>query len=87
MFTCEYSRECKGTLGGGPLERNVCLLYTRYCYCESSKSLEGDCGMDRVSRFRLLTPFQEGIHHKLLFLNSASKVANLIAVDILKYLY
>ena len=35
------SRECEGTLGVGPLERNVCLQYT--CYCESSKSLEGDC--------------------------------------------
>ena len=38
-----------------------------------------------------LTPFQEGTHHKLLAqgknLNSASKVANWIIVDILKYLY
>ena len=33
-------------------------------------------------------PFQEGIHQKLLKnLNSASKVANCIIVDILKYLY
>ena len=39
-------------LGGGPLERNVCKLYTRYC--ESSKSLEGGCGMDRVPQCRLL---------------------------------
>ena len=38
-----------------------------------------------------LTPLQEGTHHKLLAqeknLNSASKVANWIIVDILKYLY
>ena len=32
-------------LGGGPLERNVCYVYTQYC--ESSKSLEGDCGMNK----------------------------------------
>ena len=47
--------------------------------------------MDRVPQCRLLTPFQEGTHHKLLAqeknLNSASKVANWIIVDILKYLY
>ena len=42
---------CVWTLGGGPLERNVCQLYTRYC--ESSKSLEGDCGRDRVRRCRV----------------------------------
>ena len=28
-------------------------------------SLEGDCGMDKVPRCRLLTPFQEGPHNKL----------------------
>ena len=55
-----YSRESKGTLGGDPLVRNV--LYT--CYCESSKSLEGDCGMDKVPRYCLLTLFQEGTHNK-----------------------
>ena len=44
------------------LVRNVCYLYT--CYCESSKSLEGDCGMDKVPRCCLLTPFQEGTHNK-----------------------
>ena len=54
-----YSRECEWALGGGPLVRNVCYLYTRYC--ESSKSLEVDCGMDKC---RLLTPFQEGTHNK-----------------------
>ena len=64
-------------------------LYTPYC--ESSKSLEGDCGMDRVPRCRLLKPFQEGRQHKLLDqeeknLNSATIVANWIIVDILKYL-
>ena len=63
-------------------------MYTRYC--ESSKSLEGDCGMDRVPQCRLLTPFQEGTHQKLFSqeknLNSASKVAKWIIVDIFKYL-
>ena len=48
--------------------------------------------MDRVPRYHLLTPFQEGTHHKFLLaqeknLNSASKVENWIIVDILKYLY
>ena len=57
-----YSRECEGMLGGGSLVRNVFYLYT--CYCESSKSLEGDCGMDKVPRCRLLMPFQEGTHNK-----------------------
>ena len=47
-----YSRECEGTLGGGPLERNVCYLYTHYW--ESSKILEGDYVMDRVPRCRPL---------------------------------
>ena len=37
-----YSRECEWTLGCGPLERNICYLYTHHC--ESSKSLEGDRG-------------------------------------------
>ena len=46
--------------------------------------------MDRVPRCNILTPFQEGTHHKLLAqekTNSASKVAKKIIVDILKYLY
>ena len=46
--------------------------------------------MDRVRRCRLLTPLQDGTHHKLLAqeknLNSASKVANWIIVYILNYL-
>ena len=58
--------------------RNVCYLYTRYC--ESSKSLEGDCSMDKVPRGHLLKPFQEGTHNKLLAqeknINSASNVAD-----------
>ena len=45
--------------------------------------------MDRVPRCRLLMPFQEDTHHNLLAqeknLNSASKVANWIIVDIFKY--
>ena len=39
-------------------EERLLTVYTRYS--ESSKSLEGDCGMDKVTRCRLLTPFQEG---------------------------
>ena len=42
----KYSREYEWTLGGGPLERNVYQLYTHSC--ESSKSLEGNRGRDRV---------------------------------------
>ena len=39
---------------------NVSCMYTRYR--ESSKSLEGDCGMDGVALDRLLTPLQEGTY-------------------------
>ena len=40
--------------------------------------------MDRVPQCRLLMPFQEGTHHKLLRnLISACKVANWIILDIL----
>ena len=64
-------------------------MYTRYC--ESSKSLECDCGMDSVRQCLFLTQLQEGTHHKVLAqdknLNSASKVANWIIVDIPKYVY
>ena len=59
-------------------------LLTTHVTCESSKSLVGDCGMDRVPQCRLL----KKVHHKLLAqeknLNSASKVVNWITVDILK---
>ena len=34
--------------------------------CESSKNLEGDCGMDKVPQCHPLKPFQEGTHNKLL---------------------
>ena len=51
-------------LRGSPLEWNVFSLYKRYC--ESSISLEYDCGMDSVRRYLFLTPLQEGTHHKLL---------------------
>ena len=40
-------------------------LLSVHAYCESSKSLEGDCGMDKVPRCCLLTPFQECTHSKL----------------------
>ena len=57
---------------------------------ESSKSLEGDHGKDRVQRCHLLTSFQEGPHQcafkEKSFQNSASKMANWIIVDIVKYL-
>ena len=39
-------------------------LITVHMIWESSKSLEGDCGMDRVPQCRLLMPFQEGTYHK-----------------------
>ena len=39
-------------------------LLTVHTYCESSKSLEGDCGMDKVPQCCLLTPFEEGTHNK-----------------------
>ena len=47
------------------LERNVYGLYTHYC--ESSISLEGDRGKDRVRLCRLSTSFQEGPYQKLFF--------------------
>ena len=67
--------------------RAECLLTVHILF----KSLEDDYGMDRVPRCHLLTPFQEGIHHKLVAQeknqNCASKVANWLIADILKYLY
>ena len=45
-------------LGEGPLGEER-LLYTHYG--ESSQSLEGDRGRDRVPRCHLLTSFQEGL--------------------------
>ena len=42
-------------------------LLTVHTYCESSKSLEGDRGMDRMQQCRLLPSFQEGAHQKLFF--------------------
>ena len=44
--------------------REECLL-TVQMLLWVFKSLEGDCGMDRVLQCCLLTPFQEGTHHKL----------------------
>ena len=38
------------------------LLLTIRGYCESSKRLEGDSGMDRVRRCCLLKLFQEGAY-------------------------
>ena len=37
-------------------------LYT--CYCESSKSLEGDCGMDKVPRCRHFKNIHTTINQK-----------------------
>ena len=39
------------------------FIYNPNPFYESSKSLEGDCGMDKVPRSRLLRPFQEGTHN------------------------
>ena len=65
-------------------------LLTIHNHCESSKSMEGDCGRDNVRQCRLLTSFQEGPHQKLFlkyfFKNLQAKVANWIIVDILNYL-
>ena len=36
-------------------------------YCESSKNLEGDHGMDRVPQYRLPTSLQKGPNQKLFF--------------------
>ena len=52
------------TLGGGQLGNKICHLYTHYG--ESSESLEGDHGRDRVLLFSLVMSFQEGLegdHH------------------------
>ena len=43
-----YSEECEGMLDDGLLEMSIYYLYT--CYYESSKSLEGNFGMDRVQQ-------------------------------------
>ena len=51
-------------LGSGPFERSVCELYS--CYCDSSKSMEGDHGKNRLPRC-LLTSFQNGAQHKFFF--------------------
>ena len=48
-----YSKECEEMIGGGPLVWNVCELYTRYC--EFSKSLEGDCGLDTMPSFNAIS--------------------------------
>ena len=54
------------------------------------EGLEADCGRDRVQWCRLLTSLQEGPHQKMFFQkkiqNSATKMANCIIVDIVKYI-
>ena len=62
LVSFDNSRECEGTLGGGPLERKVCELYSGIV---SLLNLEVDCGRDRVRQCRLLTPYQDGPHQKL----------------------
>ena len=44
-------------LGGGPLGKNIWYLHTHYS--ESSESLEGDHGRDRVRQCHLLTSFKK----------------------------
>ena len=46
------------TLGGGPLGE---VRFLTVHYGKTSKSLEGDCGRDRVRRCHRLTSFQEGL--------------------------
>ena len=60
----------------------LCSTVYIHC-CESRKSLEGDCRMDRVIS-RRSTPEIVLLRKNL---NSVNKVANWIIVDILKYLY
>ena len=57
-----HVRECEWTLGGGPLERNVCPLYIHYC--ESSKSLY----------IFTTTSFQEGPHQNCSFIYKKVKM-------------
>ena len=63
------------TLGEGPLnEERLLTVHTLWrVYGESSESLEGDRGRDRVRRCRLLTSFQDRPHQKLFFQEFFSK--------------
>ena len=59
------------------------------CDDAALEGLKGDRGRDIVQRCHLLTSFQEGPHQKLFFqekLFFASKMANCIIVEIVKYL-
>ena len=49
----------------GPIREESLLLHT--CSGESSESMEGDRGRDRVQWCYLLMSFQEGPHQKLFF--------------------
>ena len=74
----------------GPISEEH-LLTVHTLHGESSESLEGDRGRDRVQQCHLLTSFQEGPHQKIVLSkifsqSSASKMANCRIVDIVNYL-
>ena len=46
---------------GHIIGKNVCYANCTRIYGETSESLEGHHGRDRMRRFRLLTSFQEGL--------------------------
>ena len=75
-------------LGGDPLKRNVCLLYT--CYCDLLNTWKVtvvwiECH-DAVF-YAISSRYTPSIVSSRKILNSVSKLANWIIVDILKYLY
>ena len=70
MRVLTYSRECKWTLGGGPLERT----YANCTHINVSLLKACDCGMDRVQRCHLLKKVHSrNCSFKNKFQNSASK--------------
>ena len=86
VYALTYSRECEGMLGGGQLERKVpncthvivSLLKTRMWLCYGySVTMPSFNALREVPHQKLFSQEKN--------LNSSSKVANWIIVDILKY--
>ena len=84
MFTCWFRFIL---LGGSQLERNVC----KHVIVSLLKAWNVTVAWIVYDDAFFLTLLQESTHHKVLAqdknLNSASKVANWIIVDIPKYVY
>ena len=59
--------ECEDTAFQRHFKKVHKRLLTVHTYCESSKSLEGDHGKDRVRLCRLSMSFQERPYQKLFF--------------------